>query len=96
MKFSNLDFSKVIFIITCVISVGLLVAGFILPPRGVIDPSCLTAVGELFAFASLGQLPQLLRKDKQFVIHSPSGSRLEVGNNKYTDSIPDGRFEENC
>ena len=35
-------------------SIALLSAGFVLPPRGVIHPSTLTAVGELFAFAALG------------------------------------------
>lgn len=40
---------------TCLtVSIALLSAGFILPPRGVIHPSTLTAVGELFAFAALG------------------------------------------
>lgn len=40
---------------TCLtVSIALLSAGFVLPPRGVIHPSTLTAVGELFAFAALG------------------------------------------
>ena len=36
------------------VSIGLLVAGFLVPPAGIIHPSVLTAVGELFAFAALG------------------------------------------
>lgn len=36
------------------VSIGLLVAGFLVPPVGIIHPSVLTAVGELFAFAALG------------------------------------------
>lgn len=40
---------------TCLtMSIALLAAGFVLPPAGVIHPSTLTAVGELFAFAALG------------------------------------------
>lgn len=40
---------------TCLtVSIALLSAGFVLPPRGVIHPSTLSAVGELFAFAALG------------------------------------------
>lgn len=35
-------------------SIAGLTAGFLAPPTGVIDPSVLTAVGELFAFAALG------------------------------------------
>lgn len=34
-------------------SIIMLVAGFIIPPRAVINPSVLTAVGELFGFATL-------------------------------------------
>lgn len=34
-------------------AVALLVASFIVPPTGVIDPSVLKAVGEIFAFAAL-------------------------------------------
>lgn len=35
------------------VSVLLIVAGFLVPPTGVLDPSVLTAVGELFGFATL-------------------------------------------
>ena len=38
------------------ISIFLLVTGFFLPPLGVIDPSVIEAVGELFGFAALGAL----------------------------------------
>lgn len=41
-------------------SVLLIVAGFLVPPTGVIDPSVLTAVGEIFAFAALAQVPIML------------------------------------
>lgn len=44
---------KVIFLACLVASVGLIVAGFCVPPTGVIDGSVLTAVGELFAFSAL-------------------------------------------
>lgn len=35
------------------ISIALVVAGFLVPPTGEIDGSVLTAVGELFGFATL-------------------------------------------
>lgn len=35
------------------VSITLIVAGFIVPPTGEIDGSVLTAVGELFGFATL-------------------------------------------
>lgn len=42
-----------IFAICLAVAIGLVVAGFFVPPTGKIDGSVLTAVGELFAFASL-------------------------------------------
>ena len=62
----------VAFAVCLVVSIGLIVSGFIVPPTGVIDPSVLTAVGELFAFAALSQLP--------FVIRSGKGITLNHGN----------------
>lgn len=42
------------FHILAFISVGLIIASFIVPPTGVIDPTVLGALGEIFAFAGLG------------------------------------------
>lgn len=35
------------------IAIALIIASFIVPPTGVIDPSVLAGVGEIFAFAAL-------------------------------------------
>ena len=48
------------FWICLVVSIGLLVGGFFTPPMGVIDGSVLTAVGLLFAFGALGQVPVII------------------------------------
>lgn len=42
------------------VALGLVIAGFIVPPMGVIDGSTLTAVGEIFAFAALAAGMQAL------------------------------------
>ena len=42
------------FYILTLIGVGLIIASFLVPPMGVIDPSVLGAMGEIFAFAGLG------------------------------------------
>lgn len=44
---------RIAFCICLAVSISLLVGGFLVPPKGVIDGSVLTAVGELFAFAAL-------------------------------------------
>ncbi len=54
----------VVFGICLSVSVGLLVAGFIVPPTGVIDGTVLSGVGELFAFAALGEIPVVVREAK--------------------------------
>ena len=48
------------FWICLIFSIGLIVAGFCVPPMGIIDGSVLTAVGILFGFASLTQIPVII------------------------------------
>ena len=48
------------FYVSLILSILLLVGGFLSPPLGIIDSSVLSAVGLLFAFATFAQLPQLL------------------------------------
>ena len=45
--------SRLTFVVCFFVSVGLIVGGFFVPPMGVIDGSCLTAVGELLVFPAL-------------------------------------------
>lgn len=45
--------SRMTFIVCFFVSVGLIVGGFFVPPMGIIDGSCLTAVGELLLFPTL-------------------------------------------
>lgn len=46
-------------------SIGLMVFSAIMPPPGVIDSSVLAAGGELFAFATLFQLPKIVASIKE-------------------------------
>lgn len=48
------------FWICLIVSIGLLVGGFFVPPMGVVDGSLLTAVGLLLIYALLAQLPTIL------------------------------------
>lgn len=48
------------FWICLIVSIGLLIGGFFAPPMGVIDGSVLTAVGLLFAFGTLAQIPIII------------------------------------
>lgn len=59
MKYEKADeprtylMSRITFAICFFVSVGLIIGGFFVPPMGVIDGSCLTAVGELLLFPTL-------------------------------------------
>ena len=49
-----------VFWLTLITSIGLLVAGFCVPPTGVIDGSVLKAVGLLLGFATIAQIPIII------------------------------------
>lgn len=57
-----------VFTVTFVISLALLIAGFIVPPLGVIDSSVLSAVGLLLMFATLDKLPEAIKAGKSVKI----------------------------
>ena len=46
-------FCKICFAVCFLVSVGLIIGGFIVPPMGIIDGSVLTSVGELLLFPTL-------------------------------------------
>ena len=45
--------SRLTFVLSFFVSVGLIVGGFFVPPMGIIDGSVLTATGELLLFPTL-------------------------------------------
>lgn len=53
---------KIAFWICLGISTALLVSSFIIPPKGVIDPSVLRGVGEIFAFCCLYTVIEALQR----------------------------------
>ena len=50
------------FYIFSAIAIALLIASFLVPPLGVISPSVLEGVAEIFAFASLGTVIKAINK----------------------------------
>lgn len=88
----------VVFAVTLTVSVGLMVAGFIVPPTGVIDGSVLTGVGELFAFAALSQLPFVIRSGKGITLNHGNTSISVNGktNAQPPDNDPDNEDQDPC
>ena len=60
---------KIAFWICLGISTALLVSSFIIPPTGIIDPSVLRGVGEIFAFAVLYVVIEALNRGTDVTLH---------------------------
>ncbi|MCQ2331698.1 MAG: hypothetical protein MJZ95_00660 [Paludibacteraceae bacterium] len=65
------------FYVTLIVSIALIVGGFIVPPMGVIDGSVLTAVGLLLMFAVVEKIPDAIAAGRSVKI-SKGGTSLEV------------------
>lgn len=55
-------FGRVVFWVCLIVALILIVLGFVVPPMGTIDPSVLTAVGEIFGFATLGVVADAIKE----------------------------------
>lgn len=62
LDFFGDKFHKNIFLMCVVISAGLLIASFLTPPMFIIAESVLAGVGELFAFAALGEVAAAIER----------------------------------
>lgn len=78
-------FHKWVFLACLVVAIGLIVASFFIPPAGVIDGSVLAGVGELFAFAALGEVGAAIEKGKTAKI-SKGNTTLAIGDNNDDDA----------
>ena len=70
-------FHKNIFLLTVLVSIGLIVTSFFVPPLAVIDGSVLAAVGELFGFAALAEVAWAVEKGHSATI-SHNNTTIEI------------------
>lgn len=63
---------------TGIVAFGLLIAGFLLPPTGVIDSSVIQAVGEIMGFATIWMLPKAITAGKNIKLER-AGSTITIG-----------------
>ena len=80
---------RIVGIITAIVSSVLLIAGFLVPPTGVIDPSVFTGVGLLLAFKVVDELPELIKKNGGATV-SVGGTTISVTSDKSKEEKPDG------
>lgn len=68
---------KVVFFVCLLVTLGLFVGGFLVPPTGVIDGSVLTAGSILMGFATLAVAAQTI-KDGRMVKFSKGETELQI------------------
>lgn len=66
----GLPFHKAVFWISFILSIVLIVAGFIVPPLGAIDSSVLISIGEIFSFAALSAAIKAIEDGKEVEVKS--------------------------
>ena len=62
LRFFGDTFHKNVFLVCLLVSLGLIIASFFIPPLAVVDGSVLAAVGEIFAFAALGEVAAAIER----------------------------------
>ena len=73
--------SRFTFVLSFFVSVALIIGGFLTPPMGVIDGSCITAIGELLLFPTLLSVFRALELGYKFRIQKGETS-IEVHKNE--------------
>lgn len=88
MKFSEIygNIHKTSFWICLILSIALIVTAFFVPPTAVIDGSVIAAVGEIFAFAALGQVAAAIEKGRNVKV-SKGNVSMSVGDDD-KDEVP--------
>lgn len=82
--YSNLH--RTSFWICLIISILLIVTAFFVPPTAVVDGSVIAAVGEIFAFAALGQVAAAIERGRNVKV-SKGNVSMSVGDDNDDNNI---------
>ena len=63
-----------VFYLNLAVSIALIVAGFLIPPTGVIDGSVLTAVGLLLMFSVIEKIPDAIKAGRNIKLQKGDSS----------------------
>lgn len=78
------SFYRVVFIVAFVVSLGLFIAGFLVPPMGEIDGSVLKAAGILLGFATIAMIPSILESGRKATLRH-GDTELIIGEKEFDD-----------
>lgn len=79
--------NRIAFWVAFIVSISLIVTGFLVPPTGVVDGSVLTAVGELVAFAALYELPLMIKEGKRVKMKIGDSTHIEINNKDKEEDV---------
>lgn len=79
-------FHKNVFLICLIVALGLIITSFFIPPLAVIDGSVLAGVGEIFAFAALGEVAAAIERGHSASI-SHGNTTIEIKKQEDEDDI---------
>lgn len=82
------------FWITLGVSLSLIVGGFLVPPKGIIDGSVMTSVGLLFLWPAIGLGAKAI-EDGRVAKLNFGNSSLHIGQDKDNNGLDDNWEEEN-
>lgn len=80
LRFFGDRFHKNVFLVCLIVSVGLIITSFLTPPAWIIDGSVLAGVGELFAFAALGEVGAAIERGHSATIRH-NNTEIEISKN---------------
>lgn len=78
---SKINYNKISFTLCLLVSISLIVGGFLVPPTGIIDGSVLKAMGMLILFAVIDMIPKILTAEKNIKI-SKGDISIDVNDGK--------------
>lgn len=81
------------FWITLCVSLGLIIGGFFVPPRGIIDGSILTAIGIIFLWPSLATLSKAIENGRVAKLNFGHNS-VSIGKDSNDNGIDDDYEKE--
>ena len=94
VRFFGDRFHKNVFLICLIVALGLIITSFFIPPLAVVDGSVLAAVGEIFAFAALGEVAAAIeRGHSASITHGNTTIEIKKEEEKEDEDRPESEIE---
>jgi formate hydrogenlyase subunit 4 len=94
VRFFGDRFHKNVFLMCLIVALGLIITSFFIPPLAVVDGSVLAAVGEIFAFAALGEVAAAIeRGHSASITHGNTTIEIKKEEEEDVEDRPESEIE---